>query len=72
MLVAACGGDSDPSTRTDAGADASNDDASDDAGTSGLEQGLLLATPDRRGPIEWIPVDDAGIHPRVTLVDGID
>jgi len=70
LLVAACGDDSDSSTPTDASADATND--ADDAGTSGLEQGLLLATPDRSGPIEWIPVDDAGIHPRVTLVAGID
>jgi len=72
LLVAACGGDSDPSNPTDAGADTTTDDATDDAGTSGLEQGLFLATPDRRGPVEWIPVDDAGIHPRVTLVAGID
>ncbi|MBA3463382.1 MAG: hypothetical protein H0T46_25730 [Deltaproteobacteria bacterium] len=73
LLVAACGGDSDPSATTDAsaGADA-NADAANDAGTSNLEQGLFLATADRRGPIEWIPVDDAGIHPRVTLVTGID
>ncbi|MBA3456568.1 MAG: hypothetical protein H0T42_25995 [Deltaproteobacteria bacterium] len=26
----------------------------------------------RRGPIEWIPVDDTGLQPRITLVSGID
>ncbi len=72
LLVPACGDDSNSGPSTDAGADATTADAPEDAGTSGLEQGLFLATPDRRGPIEWIPVDDSGIHPRVTLVDGID
>jgi hypothetical protein len=70
LLVAACGdvGPSGPSP--DAGAN--NEDAGTDAGTSNLEQGLFLATADRRGPVEWIPVDNAGIHPRVTLVGDID
>jgi hypothetical protein len=70
-LLVACG-EPDPASSADAGADATEGDAATDAGTRHLEQGLFLAAPDRRGPIEWIPVDDAGLHPRVTLVDGID
>lgn len=72
LVAAACGADPDPESPADAGTDTTTDDAPADAGTRGLEQGLFLATADRRGPIEWIPVDGAGLHPRVTLVDGID
>jgi hypothetical protein len=72
LLVPACGGNSDTNTSPDAGADATEVDATDDAGPRALQQGLFLASPDRRGPIEWIPVDDAGLHPRVTLVGGIE
>ncbi|MFN0250995.1 MAG: hypothetical protein ACKV2T_29240 [Kofleriaceae bacterium] len=72
-LLAACGGESGPGAEADGGVvpDAVTDGGVD-AGTSGLEQGLLLAAADRRGPIEWIPVEEGGIQPRVTLVANID
>jgi hypothetical protein len=71
-LLAACG-ESEPGAEVDGGVEAdATIDGGTDAGTSGLEQGLFLATADRRGPIEWIPVDENGIHPRETLVADID
>jgi hypothetical protein len=67
-FLVACGGTRDPGDpgTSDGGTDANN------GGPTRTEQGLLLATPDRTGPIEWIPVDDSGLQPRVTLVSGID
>ena len=71
-LLVACGDDSAITTRPDGATDAHEADATTDAGSDGLEQGLLLASADRHGPIEWIAVDDGGVHSRIALVDDID
>ncbi len=73
LVAAACSHDGDDATPPDSGT--SNDAATDgatDAGATTLQQGLLFTTEGDLGPIQWIAVDDAGVHPRTTLVDGID
>jgi hypothetical protein len=66
-----CGGDGGPPGALDSGPGDGGGGGEADAGSGAFEHGLFVTNADGTGPIEWIPVDGAGLGARVTLASEI-
>ncbi|CAN5763675.1 hypothetical protein BH11MYX2_BH11MYX2_33990 [soil metagenome] len=70
LFLVGCGsGSSQPAADSGPDVDAGEHDSAVDAPPDdpSIEQGVFVENKGQTGPIEWIPIDSAGLHARVTL-----